>query len=465
MTASGTCALDTSRRRAGGWPQAATLIASSLGFAVIQLDVTVVNVALKPIATAFGGGVTSLQWVVSAYTLVFAAFMLTAGSTGDRFGPRRVVCIGFMVFLTASAGCGLATGTAMLIAARAAQGIGAALLGSCSLALLSQTLTDPARRARALGLWAAGGSVALSGGPVIGGVLIATLGWRSIFFINVPISLFGLWLTWRYAPRTPGAARRRVHLGSAAMAVTALAAFAAAVIEAGSYGFDSPLVLGGLVLALLAVATFVRLQTRAAEPMLPLALFRDRRFTVPVTIGASVNVCYYGLIFLFTLLFQTRLGMSPLRAGLAFLPMTAAILAANLLSSRFTALGPGRTILLGLAAMLAGCVALLPVGDHTAYPALIAQQVLLGGGLGLLVPPLTGLLLSSAEPSRSGVASGALTAFRQAGSLLGVALFGSLVSSGNFYTGLHNAIWISIAAVTISAAIAVLVSGRVTPPS
>jgi len=343
MTASDTCAQATSPRPTDGWPQAAALIAASLGFTVIQLDVTVVNVALRPIATAFGGGVTALQWVVSAYTLVFAAFMLTAGSIGDRFGPRRVVCVGFVVFLTASAGCGLATGTATLIAARAVQGIGAALLGSCSLALLNQTFTDPARRARALGLWAAGGSVALSGGPVVGGVLIATLGWRSIFFINVPISLFGLWLTWRYAPRTPGAAHRRVHLGSAVMAVTTLAAFAAAVIESGSHGFTSPWVLGGLALSLFTAVAFVRLQARTTEPMLPLALFRMRLFTAPIVIGTSVNVCYYGLIFLFTLLFQAHLGLSPLRAGLAFLPMTAAVLAANLLSGRFAALGPGRT--------------------------------------------------------------------------------------------------------------------------
>jgi DHA2 family methylenomycin A resistance protein-like MFS transporter len=213
-------------------------------------------------------------------------------------------------------------------------------------------------------------------------------------------------------------------------------------------------VLGGMALALLSGAAFVRAQARAAEPMLPLTLFRERRFTAPIAIGSSVNVCYYGLIFLFTLLFQEHQGMSALHAGLAFLPMTAAILAANLVAGRFSPLGPRRTILLGLAAMLAGCVALLPAGAATAYPALIAQQVLLGGGLGLLVPPLTGLLLSSADPSRSGVASGAFTAFRQAGSLLGVALFGSLVSSGHFYSGLHTAIWISIAAVTLSAAIA-----------
>jgi len=350
-------------QRAGGWPQTATLVACTLGFAVIQLDVTVVNVAVRQVGAAFGGGVASLQWVVSAYTLTFAAFILTAGSLGDRFGARRVLCTGFVVFVIASAGCGLATGMAMLIAARAVQGIGAALLGSCALALLHQAFTDPVRRARAIGQWAAGASTALSGGPVVGGLLIAALGWRSIFFINVPIGLSGLWLAWRYAPRVPGAAHHNVDVTGAATAILALAMFAAAVIEAGSSGFADPWVAGGLALAVLATAFFIRTQARTAEPMLPLALFRDRRFTAPVTIGFGVNICFYGLIFLFSLLFQAHEGMSALRAGLAFLPMTAAILGANLLSGRIgAAIGPGRTILAGLAAMLIGCATLLPTG-------------------------------------------------------------------------------------------------------
>jgi MFS transporter, DHA2 family, methylenomycin A resistance protein len=454
VTSSNTRTLPATPRRAATWPQTATLIAASLGFAVIQLDVTVVNVAVKQIGATFGGGVTQLQWVVSAYTLMFAALILTAGSLGDRFGARRVLCAGFAVFVTASMACGLAPGIAALIAARAVQGIGAALLGSCSLALINQTFPDPGRRARAIGQWAAGASAALSGGPVLGGILIATLGWRSIFFINGPIGLSGLWLAWRYAPRTPGATHRRMDLGGALTAITALAAFATAVIEAGAYGFTSPWVLGALALSLLAAAAFIRTQARAADPMLPLALFRKRRFVSPVAIGFLVNVCFYGLLFLFSLLFQDHDGMSALQAGLAFLPMTAAILSANLLSGRISAaVGPAGAILIGLAAMAAGCAGLLPTGPATAYPAMLAQQILLGGGLGLLVPPLTGLLLSSAERSRSGVASGALTAFRQAGSLLGVALFGSLASHGHFYTGLRSTLWISVAILITSAAL------------
>ncbi len=448
-------------RRPAAWPRAATLIGTSLGFGVIQLDVTVVNVAVKAIGATFGGGIAELQWVVSSYVLMFAALILPAGALGDRFGAKRVLCAGFVIFVAASMACGLAPDFAVLIAARAVQGAGAALLGSCSLALLNYTFTSPADRARAIGQWAAGASAALSGGPVVGGILIATLGWRSIFFINTPIGLAGLWLVWRYAKETPRAARRGMDLAGAVSAVIALAAFAAAIIEAGSGGFGGPWVIGGLVVSALAAAAFIRAEARAAQPMLPLSLFRHRPFVAPVSVGFLVNVCFYGLIFLFSLLFQEQQGMSALRAGLAFAPMTAAILAANLLSGRVVAaVGRGGAILAGLAAMAIGCAGLLWAGPATGYPALVGQQILLGGGLGLLVPPMTGLLLSGVDRSRSGVAAGALTAFRQAGSLLGVALFGALAGGGHFFPGLHLALWASIAILAASGALVGLVRGR-----
>ena len=195
--------------------------------------------------------------------------------------------------------------------------------------------------------------------------------------------------------------------------------------------------------------------------MLPLSLFRHRPFVAPVSVGFLVNVCFYGLIFLFSLLFQDQQGMSALRAGLAFAPMTAAILAANLLSGRVVAaVGRAGAILAGLAAMAIGCAALLRAGPGTGYPALVGQQILLGGGLGLLVPPMTGLLLSGVDRSRSGVAAGALTAFRQAGSLLGVAIFGALAGGGHFFPGLHLALWTSIAILAASGALVGLVRGR-----
>src|ERR1700689_3956237 len=283
-------------RRPGSWPLTATLIATSLGFAVIQLDVTVVNVAVKQIGASFGGGITGLQWVVSAYTLVLAALILTAGALGDRFGAKRMLCTGFVVFTAAS-------------------GLGAALLGSCALALLNHSYTDPRRRTRAVGQFVAGASAALSGGPVIGGFLIAAFGWRAIFFINVPLGAAGFWLALRYASETDRSARRRVDTRGAALATIALAGFAAAVIEAGSYGFTSPWVLAALGCSLAAAVAFVAAEARTDSPMLPMSLFRRPGFVSPVTIGFLVNVCFYGLIFLFSLLFQAHQRMSALQPG------------------------------------------------------------------------------------------------------------------------------------------------------
>jgi DHA2 family methylenomycin A resistance protein-like MFS transporter len=214
-------------------------------------------------------------------------------------------------------------------------------------------------------------------------------------------------------------------------------------------------VLAGLGCSLAAAVAFVAVEMRTPSPMLPMSLFRRPGFATPVTIGFLVNVCFYGLIFLFSLLFQAQHRMSPLETGLAFLPMTAAILGANLISGRVNAaIGPHRAILLGLAAMTAGCAGLLWISPATGYLALLAQQILLGGGLGTLVPPMTSVLLASAERSRSGVTSGALTAFRQAGSLLGVALFGSLAATG-FYGGFRTALWISVVILIVSAGVVV----------
>jgi DHA2 family methylenomycin A resistance protein-like MFS transporter len=462
MTPSETLTTSSPPQRPGSWPLTATLIATSLGFGVIQLDVTVVNVAVKQIGASFGGGITGLQWVVDAYTLVLAALILTAGALGDRFGAKRMLCTGFVVFTAASVLCGLSTSMGMLIAARAVQGLGAALLGSCALALLNHSYTDPGQRTRAVGQFVAGASAALSGGPVLGGFLIAAFGWRAIFFINVPLGAAGFWLARRYAAETDRSAARRVDARGAALATITLAVFAAAVIEAGTYGFASPWVLAALGVSLAAGVAFVAAEARAPSPMLPLSLFRRRGFVSPVTLGFLVNVCFYGLIFLFSLLFQAQRRLSALETGLAFLPMTAAILGANLVSGRVTAaIGPTRAIVAGLAALTAGCAGLLWAGPATGYPALLAQQILLGGGLGTLVPPMTSVLLASAERSRSGVTSGALTAFRQAGSLLGVALFGSLAAT-DFYGGFHRALWISIALLLVSAGVVVgaAVTGR-----
>ncbi|SDM63307.1 MFS transporter [Nonomuraea jiangxiensis] len=424
--------------------QGFVLVAASLGFAVIQLDVSVVNVAIKPIGAELGGGVTALQWVVDAYTVALAALILVAGTLGDFYGAKRLFIAGFAVFVAASAGCGLAANMAELIAARAVQGIGAAALAACSLSLLHHAYTEPEPRARAVGLWAAGASTALVAGPVVGGLVIATLGWRSIFFVNVPIGAIGIWLTLSYATGSPRSRDQGLDLCGQVSAVAALTALAVATIEAGSRGMDDPVVLAGFAVALAAGAGFVVAEVRGAEPMLSLSLFRSARFGVPVAIGLLVNVAFYGLIFVLSLYFQKEQHASALWTGLAFAPMMAAIMAANLTANRLTgALGARRVLLIGTSLLAAGCLAMLGTTARTPYAALVVPLMAEGFGLGLIVPVMASVLLSGVDRSRSGRASGTLNAARQTGSVLGVALFGSLAAATGPVNGLHTALLIS----------------------
>jgi DHA2 family methylenomycin A resistance protein-like MFS transporter len=370
-----------------------------------------------------------VQWVVDAYTLTFAALILSAGAFGDRIGARRVMLAGFCVFIAASVACGASVSVGMLVAARLVQGAGAAALGACSLALLSHTYPDPGERARAVGIWAAGGSAALAAGPLTGGVLIALLGWRAIFFINVPLGLAGCWLLWRYAAETPRARGRAVDGPGQALSVAALVALAWATITAGSRGFGSWPVLAGYGIALTAVAAFVVVERRREQPMVPLELLRSR----PMSVGFLINIVFYGLIFAFSLFLQRRDGLSALAAGLAFLPVMLAIGISNVYGGRWF---HRRVVVVGAVLMGAGCLMML---GSLALPVLIAGLSVTGFGVGLIVPAITSSLLGGVDKSRSGVASGTLTAFRQTGSMLGVALFGSLLAGQGLAGGLRLA--------------------------
>jgi DHA2 family methylenomycin A resistance protein-like MFS transporter len=422
-----------------------TLAAMSLGYGVVQLDVTIVNTALSSIGMSLGGGVAELQWVVSAYTIAFAAFILTAGALGDRIGAKRVFMAGFAIFTAASVACALAPNATILIAARAVQGLGAAILVPNSLALLSHAYPDDKQRGRAVGIWAAGASLALTAGPLVGGGLIALVGWRSIFLVNLPIGLAGLWLTWRYASETTRSRQREIDLPGQIAAIAALGCLAGAIIEGGTFGARNPFVITGFVAAAALAILFVWQERRAAQPMLPLSLFSHRMFALTALVGLLVNIAFYGLIFVFSLYFQRVNNWTPLQTGLAFVPMMAAVLPVNLAAARVTErIGAPATIAAGSVLAALGCLALLGIEHGTSYWAICAQLVVIGGGLGLLVPPLTSTLLGSVEKSRSGIAAGVLNATRQTGSVLGVALFGSLVGqSGAFMTGAHAALLIS----------------------
>src|SRR6202046_959271 len=240
-----------------------TLAAMSLGYGVVQLDVTIVNTALDSIGTSLGGGVAELQWVVSAYTIAFAAFILTAGALGDRIGAKRIFMAGFAIFTAASVACALAPDATVLILARSVQGLGAAILVPNSLALLGHAYPDEKQRGRAVGIWAAGASLALTAGSLVGGGLIALGGWRSLFLVNLPIGLAGLWLSWRYASETTWTPQRQIDLPGQAAAIATLGCLAAAIIEGGALGWSHPFVIVGFVAAAVLALLFVWRERRA----------------------------------------------------------------------------------------------------------------------------------------------------------------------------------------------------------
>jgi DHA2 family methylenomycin A resistance protein-like MFS transporter len=423
-----------------------TLLATSLGFSVVQLDVSIVNVAIKSIGAGLGGGVSGLQWVVNAYTIVFAACILTAGSIADRIGARRLFVGGFVLFMLASAICGVAPDLGVLIGARAVQGLAAALLVPSSLALLSHAYTDDRARTRAIGIYLAGASSALSGGPLIGGVLIAAIGWRAIFFINVPVALCGIFLTLRFANETTRSSRRGVDVAGQLTAIATLVLLVGSTIEGGTHGFAATGVLVGYAAALVCGGLFVWFEARGRSPMLPLALFRSRTFSVCSVAGLLINIAFYGLIFVISLFFQRVQGLSPLMTGLALAPVMIGITASNIASGRIQErLGATRVLMLGAAVVAAACAGMLTVAAGVSFGAIVVQLTALGLGAGLVVPTVTAQLLGSVDRSRSGVAGGTLNTLRQTGSAVGVALFGSLLAgSEGFVGGVHASFGISI---------------------
>ena len=422
-----------------------TLLTIVLGFVIVQLDVTVVNVAIKVIGTSMKGDISKLQWIVNAYTLTFASVILTAGTLSDRIGAKRLFVAGFAIFTIASLICGIAGTLVLLIIARAVQGIGASILVPCSLTLLNHSYTHDAERAKAVGIWAAGASAALAAGPILGGALISILSWRSIFYINIPIGLTGIWLTIRYVSETSRVTNKGIDVWGQIAAMGGLALLAASMIQGGKVGWTNTFVLFGFAGFIIFFTLFFLVERKVHNPMVPLSLFSIRIFSATTAIGFLINVSFYGLIFIISLYFQQTRNYSPLKTGLAFLPMMIAILIANLSVSRLTKLiGSKRLILCGEIIFLGGCILLLSISETTNYYKAALLFTATGFGPGLVIPPITSLMLGSVDKSRSGVASGVLNSMRQAGSVVGVALFGSLISGNNqFLKGMHISLIIS----------------------
>ena len=439
------------------------IAASSFAFAVIQLDVTIVNVALPRIGADLRATVAELQWVVDAYTLGFAALLLSAGVVVDRLGAKRVFIGGFAGFGAASLACGLAHGPGFLNAARALQGVGAALMVPSSLTILNNACDHDSRlRARAIGIWTAAGGAAIAAGPVIGGFLLAGLGWRSIFFVNLPVCAIGLGLTLRCVPPSQRNenSHRSFDLGGQALAILGLSAFLGAVIEARPFGLSHPIVWIGCLLAFGASVAFVAVEARTASPMLPLHFFGQPGFTPAVVFGVLVNCSYYGIIFVLSLYLQKALDFSSLQAGFAFLPLTGTFIVSNIASGWLIGrTGPRAPMLFGGLIGAAGFGLLCRLGSRTTFFDMLLPFVLIPAGIGLGVPAMTTAILSSVDRAWSGTASAVLNAARQVGGAIGVAAFGALVSgvaAEQIISGLNIAAVIA-AALLVAAAISALI--------
>jgi EmrB/QacA subfamily drug resistance transporter len=396
-------------------------------------------VALPSIRGGLGGGIAGLQWVVDGYALMFAALLLSSGSLVDRVGAHRAYAAGMVLFVLASVGCGVAPSVGALVAARFAQGAAAAVIMPATLTLISQACPDKVARGRAVAIWAMGGAVASTSGPIVGG-LVTLVDWRLIFLINVPVGAVALWML-HHAGRSPQRAAPFDWFGQVT-AVAAMGALTYGAIEAGQDGLAAPQVLASWGIAALAVAAFVVAQRRVAHPMVPLELFGFRTFRIALGTGFAFMVGYYGLPFLFSLDLQGTRGLSSFGTGVVFLPMMLIGLALTPFSARIAErLGARLPITLGLLSMTVGLGALAFLPPTTPLWMLSALMVLVGLGGPLTMPPMTAVLLDHVPAHRTGTASGVFNTSRQLGGALAAAVFGALLANAtNFADGLRTSL-------------------------
>lgn len=405
------------------------LLVMCAGMFLVLLDVTVINVAVPAITADLRTGTAGVQWVVVGYTVALASLLLGGGTLGDRIGHRRVVLAGLVVFGAASAGCALAPRTGALVAARAGQGAGAALLLPASIAAIAGAYPDRAAQARALGIWAGVSSLALPTGPLLGGFIVQTFGWRAVFWINPPVVALCAAGVLAWVRPAQHRRTRRLDAAGLGLATFGLAAAVYAVIATGGTGSPAAVATAAGVAAV-AVTGFVRTETRVANPLLPPSLFADRAFSAANSGALVMNMTCNGLLFLLTRYLQSVLGHSALTAGLMMLPLFVPMAAIAPLAGRLTARhGPRPAMFAGAALSAAGQLCLLAVAPATGYLRLLPTLLGVGLGAALFAAPAVTAAIRAVPPERSGLASGVNNTARQAGTALGVAVFGAIAGS------------------------------------
>ncbi|MFJ3770768.1 MFS transporter [Streptomyces sp. NPDC090075] len=434
----------------------APLLAVCAGYFMVILDVTAINVAVPVIGRELSASLTGIQWITDGYTLVFAGFLLTGGALGDRLGSRRVFCWGVAVFVLSSAACALAASAPSLVAARLAEGLGAALIVPGSLALLQQAYPTPAARSRAFGLWGSMAGIAAAAGPLLGGLLVATLGWRWVFLINLPVGAACLVLTLRHVARSPRHAARALDWPAQCAVLAAVALLTAALNEAGRRGWSDPAVLAGLGLAALAAVAFAVRERLARSPVLPPDLLRAPAMSGGAAIGLLFNFGFYGMVFTASLDFQHQRGFSALGTGLALFPAVAMTMFASVLSGRLSRRTGHRPLVVsGMLLAALGLAGWAAAGPDPAYPLLVAPMMAAGFGTSFALTGSTATVMGAAPAAYSGAASALFNTTRQIGSATGVALGGSLLATAADYgTGLRVSMAVGALAYLVAAGLA-----------
>ncbi|MFI7502376.1 MFS transporter [Streptomyces sp. NPDC049687] len=413
-------------------PSRTLLIGLSLGYFMVLLDMTIVSVALPAISSDLHVGLSGLQWVTNGYTITFAALLLTAGWLSDRYGGRRVFLWGLAAFGVLSGVSAAATTLGALVGLRLALGVAGALLLPASLAVITNAYTDPADRARAVGNWAAITGAALAAGPLVGGALTDSVGWRAIFLVNVPLALVSFFITLRLAPETALKQRSGLDVTGQLSAVVALAAFVYALIEGPDKGWATGPVLGAFALTAVAAAVFITAEVRAGDAaMLPLRMFRSRGFSAALGAGLLANFGLSGLLFVLALFFQESRGYSSFNAGLAFLPLTLPTAFNPIYTGRLVGrIGPRRPATTGFLLMGVGALLQAPFTGDSALDltATIVGLLAFGFGVSFALPALVAGMASSIPTEFAGIGAGTLNSARQVGASLGVAVLGVILN-------------------------------------
>jgi EmrB/QacA subfamily drug resistance transporter len=397
---------------------------------IVGLDITVVNVALPSIGRDLHASISGLQWTVGAYTVVMASLLMFSGSTADRLGRKRSFVIGITLFSLASLLCSLAPSVGLLVLFRVLQAVGGSMMNPVAMSIITNTFTNPRERAQAVGVWGAVFGISLALGPIVGGTLVSSVGWRSIFLINIPVGLIAIILTLRFIPESRAPRPRRFDPVGQVLVMVLLSTVTFGIIEAPSRGWSSAVILAAFSASGVALLALLAYEPRREDPLVDLRFFRSIPFASSIVISVAAFAAFGGFLFLNTLYLQDVRGLSPVHAGLATLPTAVMTMVASTLSGRIVGRrGPRLPLLISGVCFVSACALLVGIDPATPWAQLLGAYVLFGLGFGFVNAPITNAAVSGMPRAQAGVASAIATTSRQFGQTLGVAVVGAIVTS------------------------------------